>query len=37
MSAFTVLDLVFTVLSQESGCDEHFQNNLFYDGWDIKP
>jgi len=29
MFAFIVLDLVFSVLSQEIGCEERLQNDLF--------
>jgi len=34
--AFVVLDLVFSVLSQEIGWEEHLQNYLFCVEWDIK-
>jgi len=34
---FVVLVLVSSVLSQEIGCEEHIQNNLFGVEWDVKP
>jgi len=35
--AFVVLGLVSFVLSQELGWEEHRQNDLFCDEWDVKP
>jgi len=32
-----LLGLVFSVLSQEIGWEEHLQNHLFCVKWDIKP
>jgi len=37
MFAFIVLDLVFSVLSQEIGWAEHLRSDLFCVKWDVKP
>ena len=34
---FVMLDLVSSVLSQETGWEEHLQNDLLCDEWDVKP
>jgi len=34
--AFVALDLIFSVLSQEIGYEEHLCNDLFCVEWDVK-
>ena len=37
MFAFVVLDLVYSVLSQEIGWEERLQNAVFCVAWEVKP